>query len=79
MIRSLSKLIFLNLLGWKITGNVPEDKKIIAIVVIKNPMKGNGQRYLLLLSSLTGGHLTRDEMIAEMAPKDAHNSKIIKL
>jgi len=32
MIRSLSKLIFLNLLGWKITGNVPEDKKIIAIV-----------------------------------------------
>ena len=32
MIRFLSKLIFLNLLGWKITGNVPEDKKIIAIV-----------------------------------------------
>ena len=32
MIRFLSKLIFINLLGWKITGNVPEDKKIIAIV-----------------------------------------------
>ena len=33
MIRSVSKLIFLNLLGWKITGNVPEDKKIIAIEI----------------------------------------------
>ena len=32
MIRSLNKFIFLNLLGWKITGNVPDDKKIVAIV-----------------------------------------------
>ena len=32
MIRSISKFIFFNLLGWKITGNVPKDKKIIAIV-----------------------------------------------
>ena len=32
MIRSLNKFIFLNLLGWRITGNVPDDKKIVAIV-----------------------------------------------
>ena len=32
MIRSLNKFIFFDLLGWKITGNVPEDPKIIAIV-----------------------------------------------
>ena len=32
MIRSLNKFIFLNLLGWEVTGVVPEDKKIIAIV-----------------------------------------------
>ena len=32
MIRSLNKFIFLNLLGWEVTGVVPEDKKIVAIV-----------------------------------------------
>ena len=32
MIRLLSNFIFIKLLGWKITGIVPEDKKIIAIV-----------------------------------------------
>ena len=32
MIRFLSKFIFIKLLGWKITGIVPDDKKIIAIV-----------------------------------------------
>jgi len=32
MIRLLSRFIFIKLLGWKITGIVPEDKKIIAIV-----------------------------------------------
>ena len=32
MIRSLNKFIFLNLLGWEVTGVVPDDKKIVAIV-----------------------------------------------
>ena len=32
MIRLINKFIFFKLLGWKITGKVPNDKKIVAIV-----------------------------------------------
>ena len=32
MIRLINKFIFFKLLGWKITGKVPDDKKIVAIV-----------------------------------------------
>ena len=32
MIRFINKLIFIKIFGWRITGNVPDDKKIIAIV-----------------------------------------------
>lgn len=32
MIRLISKFFFINLWGWRITGKVPDDKKIVAIV-----------------------------------------------
>ena len=32
MIRFINKLIFKKILGWRIEGFIPEDKKIIAIV-----------------------------------------------
>ena len=32
MIRFINKLIFIKILGWRITGNIPGDNKIIAIV-----------------------------------------------
>ena len=32
MIRFINKLIFTKIFGWRITGNVPDDNKIIAIV-----------------------------------------------
>ena len=32
MIRLINKFIFIKLFGWKITGKIPDDKKIVAIV-----------------------------------------------
>ena len=34
MIRSLNKFIFCNILGWEVTGNIPDDKKIDVVATI---------------------------------------------
>ena len=54
-------------------------EKIIVIVDNKNPINGNGNKYLLLFSSLNGGFLNNEDDRADIEPSTAHKSNIIKL